>query len=63
MKGLKSIIIIGILVVLSSCNVKDKQELTITFTGDVILDRGVGDELRLYGDSCLSFSMLQLVFE
>jgi poly-gamma-glutamate synthesis protein (capsule biosynthesis protein) len=43
-----------------SCNQQEKN-LKIAFTGDVILDRGVNDELKLHGDSLLtnSFAFLQ----
>lgn len=37
---------------LTSCS-EHNQEIIISFTGDVILDRGVDDEIRLHGDSLL----------
>ena len=42
--------------VFTSCKEK-KKELSLTFTGDVILDRGVRDEIRLHGDSVLVNSL------
>ena len=50
---MKNLIIIFISVIkLTSCNV-EKSGMSIIFTGDVILDRGVNDEIRLHGDSIL----------
>ncbi len=39
-----------------------KEPLTITFTGDVILDRGVSDELRIYGDSIIEESLSPFLY-
>ena len=44
-----------LIVLLISCNSK-KEDLKIVFTGDIILDRGVKDELSLHGDSLLTNS-------
>lgn len=41
-----------LLIILNSCN-KEKEGISLTFTGDVILDRGVKDKLQLYGDNIL----------
>lgn len=50
---MRNIIIIFIsIITLTACNV-DKSGMSIIFTGDVILDRGVNDEIRLHGDSIL----------
>jgi hypothetical protein len=38
--------------ILNSCQ-KTNQTLEITFTGDVILDRGVADEIQIHGDTTL----------
>lgn len=56
----RSFFYIAILIFLISCKSND-EPLTISFTGDVNLDRGVNDQLRLYGDSLLtnSFYFLQ----
>ncbi|MDY8136829.1 CapA family protein [Aquimarina sp. 2201CG5-10] len=48
------ILILG--VVLCSCQ-KDKSAMNLLFAGDVILDRGVKDEMKLYGDSLLINSL------
>ncbi len=40
------------IITLTACNV-DKSGMSIIFTGDVILDRGVNDEILLHGDSIL----------
>lgn len=42
-----------------SCNIQE-DNMKIVFTGDIILDRGVKDELKLHGDSLLinSFNFL-----
>jgi len=56
----KKLIYIFILNLLIACNAGERS-LIVAFTGDVNLDRGVNDQLRLYGDSLLinSFSFLQ----
>lgn len=38
-----------------SCN-QNNEPLKVSFTGDVMLDRGINDQLRLYGDSLLIHS-------
>jgi hypothetical protein len=40
---------------------KEPEPLTITFTGDIILDRGVADELNIYGDSIIERSLKPLL--
>ncbi len=42
-----------------NCHSEQQPAFNITFTGDVILDRGVSDELRLHGDSILVNSLKQ----
>jgi hypothetical protein len=56
----KKLIYIFILSLLIACNTGERP-LIVSFTGDVNLDRGVNDQLLLYGDSLLtnSFSFLQ----
>jgi poly-gamma-glutamate synthesis protein (capsule biosynthesis protein) len=46
--------------IMISCNRKE-ENMKIVFSGDVILGRGVNDELKLQGDSLLinSFNFLQ----
>lgn len=56
----KKLIYIFLLILMISCN-RQEDNIKIVFTGDVILDRGVNDELKLHGDSLLihSFKFLQ----
>ena len=49
-------ILLILVIILNSCN-KEKEGISLTFTGDVILDRGVMDKLQLYGDSILLNSL------
>jgi hypothetical protein len=50
---MKNIIITFIsAIILTSCS-DDKSGMSIIFTGDVLLDRGVADEIKLHGDSAL----------
>jgi hypothetical protein len=48
-----------IIFALSSCNSRE-NEIRIFFTGDVILDRGVDDMIKLYGDSLLVNSLRKI---
>ncbi len=56
----KKLIYIFLLILIISCN-RQEDNMKIVFTGDVILDRGVNDELKLHGDSLLlnAFNFLQ----
>ncbi len=45
-------ILLLLITLMTSCQGK-KSEMSILFTGDVILDRGVQDQMRLHGDSLL----------
>lgn len=47
-------------ILMISC-IRQEDNMKIVFTGDVILDRGVNDELKLHGDSLLlnAFNFLQ----
>jgi len=47
------------IVFLMACG-REEKGIKIVFTGDVILDRGVNDELKLYGDSLLLNSFQHL---
>jgi poly-gamma-glutamate synthesis protein (capsule biosynthesis protein) len=46
------IIILFTSLILTSCD-NGNSEMSIVFSGDVILDRGLGDEIKLQGDSIL----------
>ncbi|MEN7549557.1 CapA family protein [Rapidithrix thailandica] len=48
----RNIVVFISVIFLMSCQ-KDPTEMSLVFTGDVILDRGVDDEIRLHGDSLL----------
>ena len=50
-------LILGLSIILCHACSNEIEPLTITFTGDVILDRGVSDELRIYGDSIIQRSI------
>jgi len=56
---IKTLLYLLIICLLISCNGSDNG-MKIVFTGDIILDRGVNDELRIHGDSLLfnSFNFL-----
>jgi hypothetical protein len=54
--SIKSILIL--IIALTSC-VRNKTDIRVTFSGDVILDRGVSDKVRFYGDSILVNSIRQ----
>jgi len=45
--------VLAVFILISFIGCKEEKPLTLTFTGDVILDRGVADEMRLHGDSLL----------
>jgi hypothetical protein len=53
---MRNFIILNLLFLCLACHQKE-EPLTITLSGDVILDRGVADELRIYGDSMLEHSL------
>ena len=58
--ALKYIVLSALVIV--SCSVdSEKTNLSIVFTGDVILDRGVNDKTIFLGDSSLSKSMKQFL--
>lgn len=42
-------ILLGLLLILTSCVEDKKEELTVCFTGDVMLDRGVGQKIKSKG--------------
>lgn len=56
----KKLIFVFLISLMISCNRKE-ENMKIVFTGDVILDRGVNDQLRLHGDSLFmnAFHFLQ----
>lgn len=56
----KKLIYIFLLSLMISCN-RQEGNMKIVFTGDVILDRGVNDQLKLHSDSLLiyAFNILQ----
>lgn len=55
----KYIFLLTFPLVLNSCQ-QNQKGINLTFTGDVILDRGVNDQIRLYGDSILINSIKRI---
>lgn len=53
MKYLQYILILLMLGFFTSCT-REERPVSLTFTGDVILARGVSDKLNIYGDTLLS---------
>ncbi len=60
MKRVPAIPFIFILVLSLACS-DQKEPFSLTFTGDVILARGVSDKLNIYGDSLLSHRLKPLL--
>lgn len=48
----KNVLLFISFIILISCH-DDKSGMSLIFTGDVILDRGVSDEIKLHGDTIL----------